>query len=246
MKRLFFAACSLLLLGACAVEEVDQDQDIGGAYVNGVFVAYCSAEVAPVIYSKNGLPMIDDHACIPEPEVLGEFVKLGGPDGPAEPILGPPSGCEGDDCPISPPPPSGCEGGDCPPPPPPPPPPSGCEGGDCPPPPPPPPPGGGSCENGRGNPGNGKCKGAVGEKPTDKGGWVPDPGVTGQSGNGGSGSSNARGGNPNANPNAGGGSKGFDHLSTAEQAFMLWDFNNRIDYEAYWQLLLDNGLAIAE
>ena len=68
MKRLFFAACGLLLLGECAVEE-EIVQDIGGAYINGVFVAYCSAEAAPVLFTKEGFPIIDDQACIPEPEV---------------------------------------------------------------------------------------------------------------------------------------------------------------------------------
>ena len=83
MKRVYFAAFSLFLLGACAAF-VDQDSTadqatdasaLGGVYdANGVFTAYCSADPAPVIFTKEGFPIIDDQACIPEPEVLGEFV----------------------------------------------------------------------------------------------------------------------------------------------------------------------------
>lgn len=228
MKRLFFAACGLLLLGACAVQE-EVVEDIGGVYINGVFVAYCSAEPAPVMYTKNGLPMIDDQACIPEPEVLGVIV-VGGPDGPAVTVPGPtpPPGCEGDDCPVTPPP--GCEE-NCGPPP-------GCEE-NCGPP--PQPPGGGGCNNGRGNGGEDCDPGNSGK---NRGGDDGSPSGGNQGGgNQGGGNPNAGGGNPNSGKPA---SKGIDHLSTAEQAFMLWDYNNRIDYEAYWQWLLDNGLVIAE
>ena len=75
MKRLFIAACGLLFLGACAALAPDNNSDsasAGGTYnADGVFVAYCSAEPAPVIFTKEGFPIIDDQACIPEPEVLG-------------------------------------------------------------------------------------------------------------------------------------------------------------------------------
>ena len=75
MKRLFLAACGLLFLGACAALAPDNNSDsasAGGTYnADGVFVAYCSAEPAPVIFTKEGFPIIDDQACIPEPEVLG-------------------------------------------------------------------------------------------------------------------------------------------------------------------------------
>ncbi len=61
-------------LGACA-SLIQPDVDLanaGGEYnADGVFVAYCSGEAAPVIFTKEGFPIIDDQACIPEPEVLG-------------------------------------------------------------------------------------------------------------------------------------------------------------------------------
>ena len=79
MKRLFLAACGLLFLGACAALNQSNDADsatAGGTYnADGVFVAYCSGEPAPVIFTKEGFPIIDDQACIPEPEVLGIQVR---------------------------------------------------------------------------------------------------------------------------------------------------------------------------
>ena len=191
MKRLYIAACGLLLLGACAVEE-EVVQDIGGVYVNGVFVAYCSAEPAPMLFTKEGFPIVDDQACIPEPEVLGVFLtsprdKDRGT--PADPVTGIVVIDDG-----------GCT--------------ENC----------------GPSQSGQNNGWGNGDQGAPGKS---------DP------------RNNAENG-PVADavrPGKGGGkpsTKGIDHLSTAEQAFMLWDYNNRVDYEAYWQWLLDNGLVIAE
>ena len=117
MKRLFITAGSLLVLGACAVKEEIQVE--GGAYVNGQFVAYCSAEPAPILRTKEGFPIIDDQACIPEPEVLGITIQNrgdpGGPNNPGDPPPPPPPPplppeCEVD-CDDPPPPPEDpCEG----------------------------------------------------------------------------------------------------------------------------------------
>ncbi len=72
MTRMFYAACGLTVLGACASIGVVDNSSLGGYYdANGMFVAYCSAEQAPVIFTKEGFPFIDDQACIPAPEVLG-------------------------------------------------------------------------------------------------------------------------------------------------------------------------------
>ena len=124
MKRQFFAACALLFVGACAglngTDDYTSSNTAGGEYnADGVFVAYCSGEPAPVIYTKEGFPIIDDQACIPEPEVLGITVvntqrrtTSHRPDKPYNPHL--PPTCE--------------QLNNCPPPPPPPPPSQVCEG----------------------------------------------------------------------------------------------------------------------
>ncbi|MGE4612082.1 MAG: hypothetical protein AAED33_11965 [Paracoccaceae bacterium] len=51
--------------------DVDVANASGEYNADGVFVAYCNGAAAPVIFTKEGFPIIDDQACIPEPEVLG-------------------------------------------------------------------------------------------------------------------------------------------------------------------------------
>lgn len=60
---------------------------------------------------------------------------------------------------------------------------------------------------------------------------------------------NSGGKNQGGDNETGAGSKGYEgfgNLSIAEQTFLLWDINNRVDYDAYWQWLLDNGYIIVE
>ncbi len=211
MKRQFFAACGLLFVGACTGVNGSGDGEAAGGFydANGVWVAYCSGEPAPVIFTKEGFPIIDDQACIPEPEVLGLFVTNPNDEGPAIPA--PPSGGTT---------PPGDGGGTTPP---------GDGGGTT-------PPGGSGGNNGWGN----------GDQDAP-GGSQPNNNAENNSGGNNSGNSGNNGNNGNSGNRGGSaGSKGFDQLSIAEQTFLLWNVNNRVDYQAYLQWLLDNDLVVAE
>ena len=229
MKRQFFAACGLLFVGACTGVNGSGDGEAAGGFydANGVWVAYCSGEPAPVIFTKEGFPIIDDQACIPEPEVLGLFVTNPNDEGPAIPA--PPSGGTtppGDGGGTTPPgdgggtTPPGDGGGTTPP---------GDGGGTT-------PPGGSGGNNGWGN----------GDQDAP-GGSQPNNNAENNSGGNNSGNSGNNGNNGNSGNRGGSaGSKGFDQLSIAEQTFLLWNVNNRVDYQAYLQWLLDNDLVVAE